>query len=67
MLGTGKYPRFRFGISDAFSKGKQVDYVLGEWTPQEESHLITQIPKSIEAIESFALSGLDNTMNTFNG
>ena len=67
MLSTGKYPRFRFGISDAFSKGKQVDYVLGEWTPQEESHLITQIPKSIEVIESFALAGLDNTMNTFNG
>ena len=67
MLATGKYPRFRFGISDAFSKGKQVDFVLGEWTPQEESHLITQIPKSIEAIESFALAGLDNTMNTFNG
>lgn len=67
MLATGKYPRFRFGISDTFSKGKQTDYVLGEWTPQEESHLITQIPKSIEAIESFALAGLDNTMNTFNG
>tara|TARA_B100000787_G_scaffold168034_1_gene156019 strand:- start:4524 stop:5180 length:657 start_codon:yes stop_codon:yes gene_type:complete len=67
ILSTGKYPRFRFGISDAFSKGGQVDYVIGEWTPEEESQLITQIPKSIEAIESFALAGLDNTMNTFNG
>jgi PTH1 family peptidyl-tRNA hydrolase len=67
ILSTGKYPRFRFGISDAFSKGGQVDYVIGEWTAEEESQLITQIPKSIAAIESFALAGLDNTMNTFNG
>jgi PTH1 family peptidyl-tRNA hydrolase len=66
-LNTGKYPRFRFGISDAFSKGRQVDYVLGEWTAQEESQLIERIPNSIAAIESFALAGLSNTMNTFNG
>ena len=67
VLGNPNYSRVRFGIAAEFSKGKQVDYVLGEWTPQEESHLITQIPKSIEAIESFALAGLDNTMNSFNG
>src|SRR6056297_2364548 len=28
-LNTTKYNRFRFGISDEFSKGQQVDYVLG--------------------------------------
>jgi PTH1 family peptidyl-tRNA hydrolase len=67
VLSTGKYPRFRFGISDAFSKGRQVDYVLGEWTSEEESLLIERIPKSIAAIESFVLAGLSNTMNTFNG
>lgn len=67
VLNTGKYPRFRFGISDSFSKGRQVDYVLGEWTVAEESHLIERIPKSIAAIESFALAGINNTMNTFNG
>ena len=67
VLNTGKYPRFRFGISNAFSKGRQVDYVLGEWTADEESHLIERIPKSIAAIESFGLAGINNTMNSFNG
>ena len=67
ILATVNYPRFRFGISDAFSKGKQIDYVLGQWTPQEASQLEAKIPTSIQAIESFALAGLDNTMNSFNG
>src|SRR5690554_7306848 len=35
-LQTTNYNRFRFGISDAFSKGRQVDYVLGEWERSEE-------------------------------
>ena len=34
-LQTNKYNRFRFGISDEFSKGRQVDYVLGEWEKED--------------------------------
>lgn len=66
-LNTTKYPRFRFGVGNNYSKGRQVDYVLGEWTAEEESELIERIPKSIEAILSFGTQGLANTMNTFNG
>ena len=66
-LNTTKYNRFRFGISDAFSKGRQVDYVLGKWTPEESDKLSERLDKSIELIKSFVLSGVSNTMNTFNG
>ncbi|MGA1226115.1 MAG: aminoacyl-tRNA hydrolase [Tamlana sp.] len=66
-LNTTQYNRFRFGISDAFSKGKQIDYVLGEWTDEENSKLKERLDKSVELIKSFALSGVNNTMNTFNG
>jgi PTH1 family peptidyl-tRNA hydrolase len=66
-LNTSKYNRFRFGISDSFSKGQQVDYVLGEWSEQEDSKLGERLNKSIEVIKSFGLSGISNTMNTFNG
>ena len=52
-LQTTNYNRFRFGISDAFNKGRQVDYVLGEWTPEEESELGERLDKSIELIKSF--------------
>lgn len=66
-LNTTAYNRFRFGISDAFGKGRQVDYVLGEWTEEESGKLIERLDKSIEIIKSFGLSGINNTMNTFNG
>ncbi len=66
-LNTTKYNRFRFGISDSFSKGRQVDYVLGEWNEEEISKLDERLDTSIELIKSFALAGVSNTMNMFNG
>lgn len=67
LLNTTKYNRFRFGISDTFSQGKQVDYVLSEWIDKEEKILPERVEKAIEAIKSFGLAGMANTMNTFNG
>lgn len=66
-LNTTKYNRFRFGISDAYSKGKQVDYVLGEWTDEENKTLKERLEKSVELIKSFVLAGVNHTMNAFNG
>lgn len=66
-LNTTKYNRFRFGISDKFSKGQQVDYVLGEWGEDELKKLPERLEKSYELIKSFGTAGVNNTMNTFNG
>jgi peptidyl-tRNA hydrolase, PTH1 family len=66
-LQTVNYNRFRFGISDAFSKGRQVDYVLGEWNEDELSKLPERLEKSSEVILSFGMAGITNTMNEFNG
>jgi PTH1 family peptidyl-tRNA hydrolase len=67
LLNSTEYPRFRFGISDAFKKGKQVDYVLGEWSLEEKESLKERFQISSEIIKSFALAGLNNTMNLYNG
>lgn len=67
VLQTTKYNRFRFGISDDFSKGRQIDYVLGEWEADEMEKMPERLKLSGEIIESFALAGMTNTMNTFNG
>lgn len=67
ILNTQKYARFRFGISDAFSKGRQVDYVLGEWNEEEQKKLPERIEKAIQVIKSFGTAGLANTMSQFNG
>jgi len=67
QLNTTKYNRFRFGISDEFSKGNQVNYVLGEWGEDEESKMAERLKTSAELIQSFGTAGVSNTMNTFNG
>ena len=66
-LQTTKYNRFRFGIGDTFSKGRQVDYVLGKWSDEEVAKLSERLDKSVEVIKSFGLSGMSTTMNQFNG
>jgi len=67
LLQTTAYPRFRFGISDEFSKGKQIDYVLSEWSSEEQDKLKERLDASIELILSFGTAGINNTMNSFNG
>ncbi|MEW7289107.1 aminoacyl-tRNA hydrolase [Aquimarina sp. 2304DJ70-9] len=67
QLNTSKYCRFRFGVGAEFGKGRQVDYVLGEWGEDEESAMPERLEKAITLIKSFATAGLANTMNTFNG
>ncbi len=67
VLNTNTYTRFRFGISDEFKKGQQVKYVLGEWDQKEKEKLEERLSLSTEIILSFATSGLENTMNGFNG
>lgn len=67
QLNTPNYPRLRFGISDAFSKGRQVDYVLGEWDHQELKSLQERIETAASAAWAFVHGGLANAMNQFNG
>lgn len=67
LLQTTAYPRFRFGISDEFSKGSQINYVLSEWTPEEQQQLKERLDISSELVISFGTAGIQNTMNSFNG
>ena len=66
-LNTQNYARFRFGVGGNYSRGKQVDYVLGAWNKEEKSQLIERLPTSSKVIVSFGTAGLNNTMNEFNG
>jgi PTH1 family peptidyl-tRNA hydrolase len=65
-LGTDQYPKLRFGIGNDFPKGRQVDFVLGRWTPAEITVVNKKIEKCSEIIESFAAIGIEKTMNMTN-
>jgi PTH1 family peptidyl-tRNA hydrolase len=67
VLNTNQYTRFRFGISDEFKKGQQVDYVLGDWDETEKEKLAERLETAFEIIKSFGTAGLENTMTSFNG
>ncbi len=66
ILKTTEYPRLRFGISNEFSKGHQVNYVLGKWNGEELIALEPRIKIATEAIKAFAFIGLQRCMNEFN-
>ncbi|HNE51100.1 MAG: aminoacyl-tRNA hydrolase [Chitinophagales bacterium] len=65
-LMTQNYPRLKFGIGNDFAKGKQVAFVLGKWTNEQEIILKERIQIAIEIVKSFCANGLNNTMNTYN-
>ncbi len=67
QLQTQNYARLRFGVCSEFKRGAQVDYVLNEWSEVQKLDLDARIDRSTKAIKSFALAGINNTMNEFNG
>ena len=66
MLGTSKYARLRVGIGSDFSRGQQVDFVLGKWSDEEMDKLGKILGKCSDAALSFCSIGLGHTMNQFN-
>ena len=66
ILGNTEYARLRFGIGDEFRKGRQVDYVLDNWSDEEAKALDKRLEICAEAINSFSYVGLDKTMTAYN-
>lgn len=66
VLGTQKYARLRFGIGNDFPRGGQVDFVLGEFTNEDLKTMDERLELAGEMVKSFALSGIQFTMNHFN-
>jgi PTH1 family peptidyl-tRNA hydrolase len=66
VLGTNEYPRIRIGIGNSFRKGSQVDFVLGNWDPEEKRFMEERTSIVIDMIRSFAFAGVELTMTAFN-
>jgi PTH1 family peptidyl-tRNA hydrolase len=66
ILGTSDYPKLRFGIGNNFPKGFQSDFVLGKWGKEEEPLVKLKINKATDAIEQFAVQGINAAMNLVN-
>lgn len=66
LLLTSKYARLKFGIGDDFPRGKQVEYVLGEWGAEEQQELGPSINLAKEYVENMMVMGVTRTMNLLN-
>ncbi len=65
-LNTSEYNRLRIGIGDNFRRGFQVDYVLGQWTKDEEKIMLPRMEVAVDMVKAFATIGIDRTMTAFN-
>lgn len=65
-ISTESFPRLRFGIGSDFARGRQSDYVLGEWSKEERAVLDERIGVCCDAVLDFCLMGIGHAMNTFN-
>lgn len=66
VLGSQNFARLRFGVGSEFNKGRQVDYVLGEWSQEEKDQMDDRMTICAEFIKGFATIGLQQTMNNWN-
>ena len=65
-LGNRNYARLRFGVGNEFAQGRQVDYVLGQFSQEEKKELPEKISRAVEAVKAFCLSGAAFAMTNFN-
>ncbi len=65
-LGRNDFTRLRIGIGNDYSRGFQVDYVLGQWSKAEEKIMLEKIPTIVEMIKNYVFAGPQRTMNIFN-
>ncbi len=66
LLGSVNYSRLRFGIGSNFSRGQQIDFVLGNFSLEEKTALPLLLEQSVSIIVDFCLMGLERTMNKHN-
>ena len=67
-LQTQNYARLRLGIGQDYEKGRSADYVLSDFTSQEQAVFTKHVlPSCEEMVLSFCRHGAAHTMNRYNG
>lgn len=66
VINGTSYARLKFGLGDDYSKGRQIDFVLSNFSKQEMDNLPPIIDKAKEYVYSFCTQGINRTMNTLN-
>ena len=65
-LGTDRYTRIRIGIGNEFSRGGQIDFVLGDLSEEERAAVPEICERVISGIKAFVTVGPERAMNDLN-
>ena len=65
-LGSNDWARIRIGVGNNFSRGSQVDYVIGNFSTDELEAMTEISDRVIEGIKNYSTIGPDRAMNTLN-
>ena len=65
-LGSTDYVRIRMGVGHDFSRGAQVDYVLGNLSEEESSQMPELCKSVIQGVNDWIFAGADRAMNVLN-
>ena len=65
-LGSAQFTRSRLGIGNDFSRGGQIDFVLGKLAPEELEAIPAMANKVIAGVKTFALESAQKAMNFVN-
>jgi PTH1 family peptidyl-tRNA hydrolase len=64
-LNTTEFPRLRIGIGEPV--GDLTDYVLSEFSKEEEIEIEDTVKRAVEAVETYIQDDILTAMNRFNG
>ena len=67
QLSTAAYPRLRFGVGNDFPRGKQAEYVLGNFLDEDYETMEARTDLAVKMIQGFTTMGIGRTMSDFNG
>ena len=66
VLGTDAWARIRVGIGNEFSRGGQIDYVLGNLSPEELGQIPALSERIVQGIKDYSTIGPQRAMNSVN-
>ncbi len=65
-LGRQDFPRLRIGVSRPPGRKEASDYVLQDFSPEENRLLPNILDRAVQAIQAFLTEGIDRAMTRFN-
>ncbi len=66
QLESQDWARLRLGVGHEFAEGQQIDFVLGEFSPEQREEIPALAKKIVAGLRTWAFVGIDQAMSQVN-